>query len=88
MKTILRMFLIVLLMGLMGGTFFFLYQRSRPKQVVYQTRPVKKMDIVKKTVASGSVVARKEIEIKSQVSGIIEELLVEAGDSNSRQCLI
>lgn len=75
-----RLLLIVLLIGLVGGTFFFLYQRSRPKQVIHKTVPVRKMDIVKKTVASGSVVARKEIEIKSQVSGIIGELLLEAGD--------
>jgi len=80
MKTILRVLVVVLLIGLVGGTFFFLYQRSRPKQVIYKTVPVQKMDIVKKTVASGSVVARKEIEIKSQVSGIISELLLEAGD--------
>ncbi len=37
-------------------------------------------DIVKKTVATGSVVPRKEMEIKPRVSGIIEKLFVEAGD--------
>lgn len=88
MKTILRVLLIVLLIGLVGGTFFFLYQRSRPKQVIHKTIPVQKMDIVKKTVASGSVVARKEIEIKSQVSGIIGELLLEAGDNVQKDQVI
>ena len=34
---------------------------------------------VKKTVATGAIEPRKEIEIKPQVSGIIEELFVEAG---------
>src|SRR4029079_13023627 len=38
-----------------------------------------KADIVKKTVATGSVVPRKEIAIKPQISGIVEELYVEAG---------
>jgi len=88
MKTILRIFLIILLIGLVGGTFFFLYQRSRPKQVIYKTVVVQKMDIVKKTVASGSVVARKEIEVKSQVSGIISELLLEAGDTVKKDQVI
>lgn len=37
------------------------------------------MDIVKKTVATGSVTPRKEINIKSQVSGVVEKLHVEAG---------
>ena len=33
-----------------------------------------------KTVATGKVVPRFEIEIKPQVSGIIDELYIEAGD--------
>jgi HlyD family secretion protein len=39
-----------------------------------------KTNIVKKTVATGSVVPRKEVNIKPQVSGIIEKLFVIAGD--------
>src|SRR5690606_18604021 len=38
------------------------------------------MDIVQKTVATGSVKPRKEILIKPQISGIIDELFVEAGE--------
>lgn len=37
-------------------------------------------DIVKKAVASGSIKPRKEVNIKPQVSGVIEKLYVEAGD--------
>ncbi len=88
MKTVIRIFLIILVIGLVIGTFFFLYQRSKPKQVVYKTISAKKMDIIKKTVASGSVVARKEIIIKSQVSGIIDELLVEPGDMVKKEQVI
>jgi len=88
MKTVIRIFLIILVIGLVIGTFFFLYQRSKPKQVVYKTTSAKIMDIIKKTVASGSVVARKEIIIKSQVSGIIDELLVEPGDMVKKEQII
>jgi HlyD family secretion protein len=88
MKTMIRIFLIVLVIGLVMGTFFFLYQRSKPKQVVYKTTSPKKMDIINKTVASGSVVARKEIIIKPQVSGIIDELLVEPGDMVKKEQII
>ncbi len=35
--------------------------------------------LIKKAVATGSVVPRKEVEIKPQVSGILEELFVEPG---------
>lgn len=88
MKTIIRIFIIVLVLGLVIGTLFFLYQRSKPKQVVYKTTSAKKMDIINKTVASGSVVARKEVIIKSQVSGIIDELLVEPGDMIKKEEII
>jgi len=38
-----------------------------------------KRDIVVKTVATGAIVPRVEVEIKSRVSGVVEELLVEPG---------
>jgi HlyD family secretion protein len=41
-------------------------------------------DIVKKAVATGAVRPRKEVQIKPQVSGVIEELYVEAGSIVSK----
>jgi len=55
---------------------------------VYTTVTAVKMDIIKKTVATGSVVPRKEIEIKPKVSGIIEKLYVEPGDIVKKNDLI
>jgi HlyD family secretion protein len=37
-------------------------------------------DIVRKTVATGSIVPRREIALKSQVPGVVEELYFEEGD--------
>ena len=48
-------------------------------QWVFTTEKAFMSSIVKKTVATGSVVPRNEIEIKPQLSGIISELYVEAG---------
>ncbi|HPR32747.1 MAG TPA: efflux RND transporter periplasmic adaptor subunit [Prolixibacteraceae bacterium] len=79
MKKFLKIFGIVLLVALFLGTFYFLYSKSKKKPVVYRTETPKFDNIVKKTVATGSVVPRKEIEIKPQVSGIIEEIYLEAG---------
>jgi HlyD family secretion protein len=39
------------------------------------------MTIVKKTVAVGKVIPRREIEVKAQVSGVVEKLFVEAGQT-------
>ncbi|MCF8357761.1 MAG: efflux RND transporter periplasmic adaptor subunit [Prolixibacteraceae bacterium] len=79
MKKFFKIFGIVLLVALFLGTFYFLYSKSRNKPVVYKTELPKFDNITKKTVATGSVVPRKEIEIKPQVSGIVEEVYLEAG---------
>ncbi len=61
------------------GTLFFLHAKSQVDPVVFETHEPFVADIVKKTVATGSVVPRKEIAIKPQVSGIVDELYVEPG---------
>jgi len=80
MKKVLRIIGIALLVGAFGGTLFFLYQKSKKKPDVYETKNPFISNVVMKTVATGSVVPRFEIEVKPQVSGIIDELYVVAGD--------
>jgi HlyD family secretion protein len=79
MKKFFKIFGIVLLIVLFLGTFYFLYSKNKKKPDVFKTELPKIDTIVKKTVATGSVVPRKEIEIKPQVSGIVEEVYMEAG---------
>ncbi len=80
MKKAVRILGIVILIAAFGGTLFFLYNKSKNKPEVFETKNPFVSDVVMKTVATGSVVPRKEIEIKPQVSGIIDEIYVEAGD--------
>ena len=61
------------------GTGYFLYQKSQEPPVIYQTTSPFKTDIILKTVASGSIVPRKEVAMKSQVPGVIDQLFVEEG---------
>jgi HlyD family secretion protein len=84
MKKLLRILGIVILVGAFGGTLFFLYNKSKKKADVFETKNPFYSDVVMKTVATGSVVPRYEIEIVPQVSGIIDELYVEAGDKISK----
>lgn len=79
MKAI-RIILVVILIGAFGGTLFFLYQKSKKKPEIFETKNPFMSDVVLKTVATGAVVPRFEIEIKPQVSGIIDELFIQAGD--------
>jgi HlyD family secretion protein len=79
MKKFLKIALLVVILAAFAVTIIYLYNKSKEKPVVYETSKPFKTTIVKKTVATGSVIPRKEIEIKPQVSGIIEEIFVEAG---------
>ena len=79
MKKIAKIFGLTILAAVFIGTFVFLYKKSQAKPEVFEIQKAQVTNIVKKTVATGSVVPRKEIEIKPQVSGIVEEIFIEAG---------
>ena len=66
------------------GTFVFLWQKSRPKEVTYQEFTPEKMDIRKTTIITGKIEPRNEVNVKPQISGIIAELLKEPGDRVSQ----
>lgn len=61
------------------GTFVFLYIKSQPKPVEYNEFEPKLMDIRKTTVVTGKIEPRNEVSVKPQISGIITEILKEAG---------
>lgn len=79
MKRVLRVLLLALIIIVFIATIVFLYKKSEPKPKIYKTEKAFYSDIIKKTVATGSVVPRKQIEIKPQVSGIIETIFVIPG---------
>jgi HlyD family secretion protein len=79
LKKIRNITLLVLLGGLFIWTFYFLYAKSQTPPVTFQTLSPFDTVIIKKTVATGSVTPRREVSMKSQVSGIIEKLHVVAG---------
>lgn len=79
MKKFLKITLLVVLAAVLLGTFVFLYMKSKPKTIVYETVKAEVIDLEKTTVATGKVEPRDEILIKPQISGIISELYKEAG---------
>lgn len=80
MKKVFGIILIILLIGSFVGTGYFLYQKSQKPDVIYKSEKPFYTDIVKKTVATGALEPRKEIELKSQVSGVVEKLFVKPGE--------
>jgi len=79
-KKIIKILLLVAVVGLFGWTIYFLYAKSRKPPETFKTESPAITNIIKKTVATGSVLPRKEVFMKSQVSGIIEKVYVLAGD--------
>ncbi|MFN7975870.1 MAG: efflux RND transporter periplasmic adaptor subunit [Acidobacteriota bacterium] len=79
MKKLFAVALGLMLVAAFAGTLYFLYKKAAKPPVAFETKPPAQGSVVKKTVATGSVVPRKEVEIKPQVSGIVDELLVEPG---------
>lgn len=59
---------------------YYLYSKNQEDPVVYNTEKPTKKTIVKKTVATGSILPLEEVIIKPNISGIIEEIYVEGGD--------
>jgi HlyD family secretion protein len=79
MKKVVRIVLFSLLGVVFLGTMYFLYKKKEKKPELYNLEVATVNNVIKKTVATGAVVPRREVDIKPRVSGIIEELYVEAG---------
>jgi HlyD family secretion protein len=88
MKRLVPFLVVVVVAGVFAGTLYFLYRKSLRPPVVFETQEPMVTDIVKKTVATGSLVPRQEIEIKPRVSGVISKLHVEPGQVIARDALI
>lgn len=81
MRKYIKIAVLVLIGIIIIGTFVFLYQKSQPKETVYNTLKVEKTSLVQTTVATGKIEPRDEVEIKPQISGIISEVYKEAGQT-------
>jgi HlyD family secretion protein len=62
------------------GALYYLFQKNQEDPIIYTTESPKTETIIKKTVATGSIVPKEEVLIKPNISGIIDEIFVEAGD--------
>ncbi len=79
MKKVGKIILFVIIGLIIVSTFVFLWNKSRPKVVVYDIVSPSIGTIENKTIATGKVEPRDEILIKPQISGIVSEVLKEAG---------
>lgn len=80
MKKYVKYVFLFLIISVFAGTFVFLYQKSRKKEVIYQTVSPQQKDLAKTTIATGKIEPRDEVLIKPQINGIIAELYKKAGE--------
>lgn len=80
MKKIISWFFGLLLVSLILLAFFTLWRKSQAKPTIFETESAEVTDIIKKTVATGSIVPRKEVEVKPKVTGVLAELTAKPGD--------
>ena len=81
MKKISIVIVLLLFVAAFLSTIGFLYNKSQEPPVIFETDQPFFTDIVRKTVATGSIVPRREVALKSQVPGVVEKLYFEEGDA-------
>src|SRR6187549_2030401 len=88
MKRVIKFLVLGVIALVFVGTLVFLYRKSHEPPAVFQLDSPAKMSIVKKTVATGKVIPRREIEVKSQVSGVVEKVYVTAGQTVKKGAIL
>lgn len=68
----------VVVIGILAAIVYFLKQNSTPVEL-YKTETVERKDIVNKVIVTGKVIPEDEINIKPQISGIIDKIMLEEG---------
>ncbi len=58
----------------------YIYLKDQKDPIIYKTQSPSTETIIKKTVATGSIVPKEEVLIKPNISGIIDQIFVEAGE--------
>jgi len=81
MKKAITIIILLLIVVLFGGSLFYLYQKNQESPEVFKTEEPTTQTIVKKTMATGTLIPREEVEVKPNISGVVDKLLVKPGDN-------
>lgn len=58
----------------------YLWKKNQENPITYATDKASEQTIVVKTMATGSIVPKEEVLIKPNISGVVEEIYIEAGE--------
>ena len=79
MKKGITITVLILIAVVFFGALYYLYAKNQDSPVVFETEKPEKKTIIKNTIATGNIVPDEEVLIKPNISGIIEEIYIEAG---------
>lgn len=80
MKKSVTIVILISIVVVFGAAMYYLYQKNSEDPIIYETDKPSTQTIIKKTVATGSILPLEEVLIKPNISGVIEEIYVEGGD--------
>ncbi|WP_299127369.1 efflux RND transporter periplasmic adaptor subunit [uncultured Winogradskyella sp.] len=80
MKRTKTIILLIIIVVAFGAALFYLWQKNQEDPITYASESATEQTIVVKTVATGSIVPKEEVLIKPNISGVVEEVYVEAGE--------
>lgn len=81
MKKGLTITILIFIAVVFFGALYYLYAKNQESPVVFETEKAEIKTIVKNTIATGNIVPDEEVLIKPNISGIIEEVYIKAGES-------
>jgi HlyD family secretion protein len=71
---------LIIILLLASAGIYYIWQKDREDPITYTTEKPTNETIIKETVATGSIVPKEEVNIKPNISGVIDKIHVEAGD--------
>jgi HlyD family secretion protein len=79
MKRTKTLIILIVIVATFATALIYLWQKNAEDPIKYTTELPSEQTIMVKTVATGNIVPKEEVLIKSNISGVIEEVFIEAG---------
>ena len=80
MKRTRTVIILLLIVAVFTAALIYLWQKNQEDPITYASESPSEQTIVVKTMATGNIVPKEEILIKPNISGVIEEIYIEAGE--------
>jgi len=80
MKRTTTVIVLVIIVLAFATALIYLWKKNQEDPVTYTTDTALNTSIVVKTMATGSIVPKEEVLIKPNISGVVEEVFIEAGE--------